>query len=107
MAISELLAVAFAAIAFGLLVALVKNDLDWEIRYGRVCGERNDLLMKPVIEADEKRREARRAAGIPDPDYIIGPFWSSTTTTKTTHKPRKGIRNAPGYRRMKRKEATK
>jgi hypothetical protein len=62
-------------------------------RFLRVSEERNNLLMKPVIEADMKRREAQRAAGIPAPDYVLThagaepPMWASTETT--TYKPRK------------------
>lgn len=81
-AIATLLLALVAAITFAAV-----NDYQWMMRFDKVSAERNDLLMKPVIEADNKRREERKAAGIPDPDYIIGPFYSSTTTA--TYKPRK------------------
>lgn len=83
-AIATLILALVAAITFAAV-----NDYQWMMRFGKVSAERNDLLMKPVIEADNKRREERKAAGIPDPDYIIGPFYNSTTTTTTTYKPRK------------------
>lgn len=96
-----------ATLVLALVAAItyaVVNDYQWLMRFGRVSGERNALLMKPVIEADEKRGEARKAAGIPASDYILShatsglaqwtyegmpdyPMYSTTTTS--TFRPRK------------------
>lgn len=93
-AIATLLLALVAAITFAAV-----NDYQWMMRFGKVSAERNDLLMKPVIEADNKRREERRKAGIPEPDYILSsmgnalpawpdpPAWSWSETI--TRKPRK------------------